>query len=539
MNYIKNNYERIKSRSISNGMKKIYAIIAIFAFLGFAGSVFAAAPVVNLRSADNITETSATLSVSTTSSSTVTYIFEYGTDASFGVSTMLPTSSTSVNLTGLTANTNYYYRVQASNNDGSTVAPVNSSGAPSYYSFKTLNYKSTLVDTLGADNLTNNSATLNGRINNYGVSGTYYFRYYAGSTCASYLGNTNTQSIGGSNSIQYISASLTGLSAGQTYCAQLVGTFNGTEYPDSKISFVTKTSGSGSNTNSCVINNFDADNNSISYGSSTILRWNTTNCTSASLTNIGSVAVDDSRSTGVLYSTTRYTLTASGSIGSDSKTISVSVGSNNNNPGTNYPACYYTYTCYWNGTNWVYSNNNYNNQPACVISGQCYWNGSSWVYYNNNNNNNNVNTFTGTYPSCYYDASCYWSGSIWVYNVGGNVIGNYAPYVYNPHTPYTGGPNYVTRTVSGGVRTVYVDEPVTNYVPNNNISYVGGNYGYDTNIMSRYSANYYDGNVNNRVLLTGSAGSAGQITLIGLLIAIIIILVIVYVIKTTSEKNNN
>lgn len=514
-------------------MKKIYAIFAVFIFLGFAGSVFAAAPVVNLHAADNITETSATLSVTTTSSSTVSYIFEYGTDASFGVSTMLPTSSTAVNLTGLTANTTYYFRVQASNNDGSTVAPVNSAGSPSYYSFKTLNYKSTLVDTLGADNVTTTSATLNGRINNYGVSGTYYFRYFAGSTCASYLGNTSVQNISGSNSNQYVTASLTGLSAGQTYCAQLVATVNGTEYPDSKISFVTKTSGYNPNptTYTCSITSFSADSTSVTTGSSTTIRWSTSNCTSANLNTLGgSVNLTGSQSTGALYSTTSYTLNAYGGVnGNDSKTISIGVLPNNGGCTTN---CGGTPTTY----------------PSCYYAGTCYWNNSYWVTVNNNNTGCTINcgSVINQYPSCYYDSTCYQSNGNWYYKNSGNIV----PYTYNPHTPVNNTTKYITNKLPNIVKTIYQDQQVvTNpiqYVQTNPVDYTSPVMYYNSyntdDIMNRYNNELYDYSRSNNLngsLLTGSAGSVYGISLIELLLVLIIIALIVYLVKSNQDKKTH
>jgi hypothetical protein len=522
-------------------MKKIYAFIAFFIFLGLTGSVFAAKPVVNLHSASNITSNSATLSLSYTSDSPVSVImFEYSTDPSFGSSVNnISGLNKSVNITGLTSNTIYYYRATVSNNDGPVTEPYSAS-----YNFKTLNNgstNSTYSETLGTESVTTSSMTLTGRVNTYGASGIAYYKLYS-SNCSSLVTTTSSVSLNAQTGTQYVKTNVSGLTSNTTYCSELIATVNGVNYSGGKVTV--QTSNSGTSGNSCVISSFTSDSTSLYQGNSTTLRWSTNNCTSASLTNIGTVSVNDSRSTGALYSTTSYTLTAYGN-GSDTQTISIGVlPNNNNNNGNTNPQCYYDRTCYWNGTNWVYynnnNNNNYNNQPSCYYSSQCYWNGYSWVYYNNNNyQNNNVNTYSGTYPSCYYDATCYWTGSTWMYNNGGNVNGNYAPYTYNPHTPYTGGPNYITKTVSGGVKTVYVDQPFTNYVPNNNVTYVGNNYGYDTNIMSRYNADYPNTTVRNGSLLTGSAGSAGQVTLIGLLIAIIIIMIIIYVVKSNSNNNSS
>ena len=71
-------------------------------FLGMAGNAFAAAPVVTLQAASNITQNSATLSAVITSSSPINNIFEYGTDPSFGSNTQsVYTSNKSINITGL------------------------------------------------------------------------------------------------------------------------------------------------------------------------------------------------------------------------------------------------------------------------------------------------------------------------------------------------------------------------------------------------------------------------------------------------------
>ncbi len=65
-------------------------------------------------------------------------------------------------------------------------------------------------------------------------------------------------------------------------------------------------------TNPCTINSFYAASTSIDYGASTTLYWNTSNCTTVSITNMGIQAPNGSANTGVLYGTTNYTLTASG-----------------------------------------------------------------------------------------------------------------------------------------------------------------------------------------------------------------------------------
>jgi hypothetical protein len=566
-------------------MKKIYAFIAFFMFLGMAGTAFAAAPVVTLQAASNITQNSATLSAVVTSSSPINNIFEYGTDPSFGSNTQsVNTTNKSINITGLNAGTNYYYRVSVSNSDGSTVAPLDGNSNPSYYSFKTTGYTTPYVSTLGPDNITISSATLNGRVNTYGLNGSYYFRYYSGSSCASYLGNTSAQSLTGSNSIQYVSSNLTGLSAGQSYCAEIVAVINGVDISGGKVSFKKSSTVTPSSSTTCKITSFYADSINLSYGASTTIRWTTTGCSNANLNTLGgSVNLNDTKTVGPLYSNATYVLNASNSTNSDSANLSINVKADNNNNGgggTTKPSCYYDNTCYWNGTTWSYYNNQ-NTYPSCYYSGTCYLNGNVWVYYTNNNIGNNGGCTTNcnnatTSPSCYYTSTCYWNGSSWVYSYNSNTNTNTYPscyytgvcsctsysnctyyqngntnpvndnYSYNPHTPYTGGPKYVTQKLPATVNTVYIDQPVYTQPVNqvvtypNNTNYVGyyDNYDYTNDLMSRYGSdyNYENLNVRNGSLLTGSAGSNGGITLLNLLIVLIIIASIVYFVRFNKNK---
>ncbi len=506
-------------------MKKIYAFIAVFMFLGFAGSVFAAKPVVNLHAASNITSTSATLSLAYTSGSAVSNInFQYTIDPSFGSGkTNINGTATSTNITGLTPNTTYYYRASVTNSDGTTIDPV--SGSYSFTTLSTSSGSTPYVETLGEESVTASSLTLTGRVNTYGTNGSAYYKLY-NSSCNSLISTTSNVSLSATTGSQYVKINVSGLNSNTSYCSELIATVSGTNYSGGKV--MVQTSSTGSGTSTCTITNFYADSSSIYSGSSTILRWNTNNCTSANLSNVGSVSVNDSRSTGSLYSTTTYTLNAYGTNSVDTKTVSIGVLPNGGG-GTTNPSCYYNYTCYWNGSSWVYYNNNTaTTYPSCYYSYTCYWNGSTWT---NNNNYNNTYTTNSSYPSCYYDASCYWNGSTWIYNNGGNVSGNYDAYTYNPHTPYTGGPNYVYKTTPGPVNTVYVDQPVTTVT--NPIVY--GSYTGD--IMTHFYPNYVDHiDSINRSVLTGAAGNSASITLIGLLIALIIIAIIVYLVRSAQNK---
>lgn len=89
------------------------------------------------------------------------------------------------------------------------------------------------------------------------------------------------------------------------------------------------------NYNTCRITNFDADDTSIDEGDTTVLRWNTENCNSTSITDIGSVSRNGSYRINPGYTRT-YTLRAYGNNGSDSDSIKIYVDDNNNNNNYNY-----------------------------------------------------------------------------------------------------------------------------------------------------------------------------------------------------------
>ena len=509
-------------------MKKIYAIIAFFMFLGMAGNAFAAAPVVTLQAASNITQNSATLSAVITSSSPINNIFEYGTDPSFGSNTQsVYTSNKSINITGLSTGKTYYYRIAVSNSDGSTVAPLDGSGNPSYYSFKTTGYTTPSVSTLGPDNITTSSATLNGRVNTYGLNGSYYFRYYSGSACTSYLGNTTTASLTGSSSIQYITSNLTGLSAGQSYCVELVTTINGSDISGGKVTFKTTSSGGGT-INTCKITGFYADASSVVYGGSTVIRWTTTGCTNANLNTLGgSVDLNDSKNVGPLYSNITYVLNASNSNNSDSASLSISVKPNNgggssscviNNfyaddssinygssttlrwtttgcsrasistigsvnvngyksTGSLYSTTTYTLDAWGTGLYYDYdqqrtitvtvSNNNGcgNNCGGGYNYRSCYYSGT--CYWNGTSwvyYNNQQN-----YPSCYYTSTCYWNGSSWVYTYNNNNNTNSYPSCYYTGVCYCSSYTNCTYYQNGSTNPVN-----DNYNYNPHSPYTGG-----------------------------------------------------------------
>jgi hypothetical protein len=73
------------------------------------------------------------------------------------------------------------------------------------------------------------------------------------------------------------------------------------------------------------IDSFTAYSTQVNQGGNTNLGWGTTNCNNVSISGIGSVSLDGVTSTGALYSTTTFTLTASGNGGTvtSSRTVNV------------------------------------------------------------------------------------------------------------------------------------------------------------------------------------------------------------------------
>jgi hypothetical protein len=83
--------------------------------------------------------------------------------------------------------------------------------------------------------------------------------------------------------------------------------------------------GTTGNSGNCTIDSFTAYSTQVNQGGNTNLGWGTTNCNNVSISGIGSVSLDGVTSTGALYSTTTFTLTASGNGGTvtSSRTVNV------------------------------------------------------------------------------------------------------------------------------------------------------------------------------------------------------------------------
>jgi hypothetical protein len=177
------------------------------------------APAVVTSSASNVTPTSATLNGTVDPSGRpTTWHFEYGTSTGYGKVT--PTkdagsgtgpTAVSAAVTGLTPGRTYHFRLDATNDAGTSHGSDQtfvSSAAPT-------------VTTKAASSVKDTSATLNGSVNPNGLATTVYFEY---GTSTSYGTKTPAVSAGSGTGTKSVSAAVTGLTGGATYHFRLVAT---------------------------------------------------------------------------------------------------------------------------------------------------------------------------------------------------------------------------------------------------------------------------------------------------------------------------
>ena len=171
-------------------------------------------PSATTGSASNVSYNSTTLNgtVNANGLSTTTW-FQYGTTSGSYSNTSSTQSvggssdtTVSIDISGLSAGTTYYYRVAAQNSTGTTYG--------SEMSFTTNTPSPPSATTGSASNVSYYTATLNGTVNANGFSTTTWFQY--GTTSGSYSNTSSTQSVSGTSDIT-VSIDISGLSGGTTY----------------------------------------------------------------------------------------------------------------------------------------------------------------------------------------------------------------------------------------------------------------------------------------------------------------------------------
>src|ERR1039458_10011709 len=193
--------------------------------------LISAPPTVQTLSAASIAITSAQLrgSITPNGSSTTAY-FQYGTSTSYGNTTSsgnFGTTSQTItfNISGLSANTTYHYRIVAQNGTGTTLG--------NDVTFTTSTQPVPTVQTLAATLVSLNSATLNGTVNPNGAITSFYFDY--GTT----TGYGSRTSVGNTSISESIGAAISGLSQNTLYHFRFVASNSGGTTLGNDVTFTT------------------------------------------------------------------------------------------------------------------------------------------------------------------------------------------------------------------------------------------------------------------------------------------------------------
>lgn len=289
---------------MKNKIIYIAGLVAIIGFFGHASTTFAgAAPTMSTTPTATYTDTTATLSgFYTDNGSPTSTWFQYSTSpVLIGATSTIPVLQVGPSgpytkaISGLTSNTWYYYRAVGQNAYGTTYAT-------SIYSFKTTGG---IILTCNIDSFGASPATV--------TSGNSTTLSWTSTNCTS----VTISGIAGSFSGDSSTTTPT-LTSTTTYTLTAIGATTDTQSLVVTVTPVVST---------CTIDSFYASPSTLNSGYSSSLIWNTTNCTSVSISggNIsGTYSVDGSVNTGTLYNTTSYTLTASGS-NTASSTVTVTV----------------------------------------------------------------------------------------------------------------------------------------------------------------------------------------------------------------------
>src|SRR5438128_2617952 len=184
-------------------------LFAVTALAGAGTAAAATAPTASTGPVTAVAPTTATVSGSVNPNGTAT---GYGNvtptkDAGSGTGA----TAVSAPVTGLTAGRTYHFRLDATNDAGTSHGSDQtfvSSAAPT-------------VTTKAASSVKDTSATLNGSVDPNGLATTVYFEY---GTTTGYGTKTPAASAGSGTNTKSISAAVTGLTGGATYHFRLVAT---------------------------------------------------------------------------------------------------------------------------------------------------------------------------------------------------------------------------------------------------------------------------------------------------------------------------
>lgn len=282
----------------------ITVLVALIGFFGITGTTFAGlAPTMSTTPTGTYADTTATLSgFYTDNGSPTSTWFQYSTNAGLvgAISTIPvlqpgPSGPYTKSITGLTPGTWYYYRAVGQNMYGTTYAT-------SIYSFKTTGG---YIPACTIDSFTASPTTV--------TSGNSSILSWNTTNCSSVTISGIAGAFGADGS-----TTTPTLTSTTTYVLTATGDITDTQSLTVTVTPVIST---------CSIDSYYASPTNVTSGNSSTLYWNTTNCTTVSISggNIGGTySLDGSVNSGSLYNTTSYTLTASGS-NTVSSTVSVTV----------------------------------------------------------------------------------------------------------------------------------------------------------------------------------------------------------------------
>lgn len=180
-------------------------------------------PIVDGESSTNVTAVGASLQAQVNPSGfDTTYHFEYGTTTSYGTSAPVPDTDlgtgtsdlpASQDITGLSANTAYHFRIVATNSQGTTDGPDQT--------FTT--QPPAQIDSESSTNVATTTATLQAQINPDGVDTTYHFEYGPTTSYGTSVPIPDAD-LGSGTTDQLASQDITGLAASTTYHFRVVAT---------------------------------------------------------------------------------------------------------------------------------------------------------------------------------------------------------------------------------------------------------------------------------------------------------------------------